>query len=116
MYVESVLRGHQIYKSIWNPIIGEDLDACRELESVHDRRAVSIKKSGAIVGHVPREISRVLGRFISHCGNVSCRGRRKLGHGLEVPCTYILAGKKKLLAKIQIQNYLTVKHIAYTCM
>ena len=87
VYVESVIRGHHIYKSIWNPIIGEDLEVCREPENVHDHRAVNIKKSRAIVGHVLREISRVLGRFISHGGNVSCRvrGRQKLGHGLEVP-------------------------------
>ena len=63
--------------------------------NVHDRCAVCLRKSGAIVGHVPHEISRVLGTFIRHGGNVSCRvsGRRKLGHGLEVPCTYVLAGK-----------------------
>ena len=40
LYVESVIRGHHIYKSIWNPVIGEDLEVRREPENVHDRRAV----------------------------------------------------------------------------
>ena len=113
--VESIIRGHHIYKSIWNPIIGEELEVYREPDNVHDRRAVCVKKSGAIVGHVPCEISRVLGKFIRHGGTVSCRvsGSRQLGHGLEVPCTYVLAGKKKLVAKV-LKN-LTIKHIAYTC-
>ena len=44
VYVESVIRGHHIYKSIWNPIIGEDLEVCREPDNVHDRRAVSYKR------------------------------------------------------------------------
>ena len=50
VYVESVIRGQHIYKSIWNPIIGEDLEVCSEPDNVHDRRAVCLKKSGAIVG------------------------------------------------------------------
>ena len=64
---------------------------------------------------VPCEISRVLGIFIHHGGNVSCRvsGRRKLGHGLDVPCTYILERKKKFVVKVQ--KNVTIKHITYTC-
>ena len=43
------------------------------------------------------------GGDISHCGNISCtvRGRQKHGNGLEVHCSYNLAGKKKLLDKIE---------------
>ena len=82
---------------------------------MHDRRAVCLKKSGAIVGHVLCELSRVLVKFICHGGNVCCRvsGKRKLRHGLEVPCTYELARKKKLIAKVR--KKLTIKHITFMC-
>ena len=76
------------------------LEVCREPEILHDRRAVCIKKGGVIVGHVPRELTAIQVKFIDHGVAISCRvrGRPQQGQGLEVPCSYILAGKKKLLA------------------
>ena len=46
------IRGtcHHVYNAIWTPVIGECLKLCREPGNVHDRRAVCIKKGGAIVG------------------------------------------------------------------
>ena len=86
----SIIRGHHIYKDIWSPRTGEILEAARERGNRHDRHAVSLLKADVIVGHVPRQLSRVLFFFLSHGGKITCEvtGRRKFGNGLEVPCTY----------------------------
>ena len=101
--MESVIRGHHIYKSIWHPILGEQLTLEREDENSHDRHAVSVMKGDAIVGHVPRELSRAYWYFIRHGGTISCEvtGSRKRGIGLEVPCVYKIVGSKKLIQRIK---------------
>ena len=54
--IESVIRRHHIYKSIWHPILGEQLVLEREEGSGHDRYAVSVMKGGDIVGRVRLEL------------------------------------------------------------
>ena len=54
---ESVVRGHHIYKSVWTPVIGEELSVEREQNNQHDRHAVAVVKDDAIVGHMLRAIS-----------------------------------------------------------
>lgn len=98
---EGVIRGHHIYKAVWTPTIGENLGVSREPGNLHDPRAVSILRSGTIVGHVPREHNRIFWHFLSHDGHISCEviGARKLGKGLEVPCLYKFKGKEKHILK-----------------
>ena len=52
--IDSVIRGHHIYKDIWTPFIGEQLDLQRELNNAYDRYAVTIIKKDEIVGRVSR--------------------------------------------------------------
>ena len=59
--LESVIRGHHIYKHIWRPLVWEVLTLEREEGKNHDKFAVSLLKNATVVGHVPREFSRVLG-------------------------------------------------------
>ena len=42
--VESCVRGHYVYSTIWNPVLGERLTCKRELDNVEDRYAVAICK------------------------------------------------------------------------
>ena len=100
---ESVVKGHHIYKETWTPSVGEVLLVQQELENPHDRRAVCILKSSTIVGHVPRELSRVFWFFISHGGTISCEitGHRKRGKGLEVPCLYKFTGSERMITKMK---------------
>ena len=49
----SVIRGHHIYKSIWTPIIGEELVLEAQDDNKHDKHAVGVMKDGCVVGHVP---------------------------------------------------------------
>ena len=55
---ESFVTGHHVYKAVWSPFIGESLNTIMELDNVHDKYAVKVLKNQAVVGHVPREISR----------------------------------------------------------
>ena len=102
-YVESVVRGHHIYKKVWTPTLGEILKVFPEPCNKHDRYAVCVKKEDAIVGHVPREQAKPVRHFLLHGGQVTCEvtGRRKLGNGLEVPCVYKFQGREKLVRRMQ---------------
>ena len=54
---ESVIRGHHIFKDVWNPRLGEILLVEREAGNHHDRHAVALLKADkTLVGHVPKEV------------------------------------------------------------
>ena len=99
----SVIRGHHVYKRIWTPVIGEVLDAERERNNSSDKHAVAVTRNGSIVGHVPREMSRIAAYFLTRGGRITAEvtGPRKYGKGLEVPCMYTFSGKKKIVAKLE---------------
>ena len=48
--VDSVVRGHHVYKEIWTPELGEVLTVCKEPDNIHDRHAVCVKMDGALFG------------------------------------------------------------------
>ena len=92
-----------MYKDIWTPMTGEILEVQREPENEHDRRAVCLLKSGTIVGHVPREFSRIFWFFLGRSGRIACEvtGRRKHGKGLKVLCVYTITGQEKMIMKMK---------------
>ena len=51
--VDSFVKGHQEYKSIWTPKIGEILTTQREPRNLVDKYTVCVKKENEIVGHLP---------------------------------------------------------------
>ena len=61
LYVmESVVRGHHVYKRIWTPRVGEQLQLKHEEGDSNDVRAVAIAKGGIIVDHLPPELARTV--------------------------------------------------------
>ena len=100
---DSVIRGHHVYKDVWTPRIGEILQVARYTDNHHDRFAVGVFKEDTIVGHVPREYSRMFYYFLVHSGGITCEitGRRKFGKGLEVPCVYTFTGIEKIIVKLK---------------
>ena len=81
LYVmESVVRGHHVYKRIWTPRVGEQLQLKHEEDNSNDVRAVAIAKDGIIVGHLPRELARTV-CFFKRGGTGRCEitGKRKKG-------------------------------------
>ena len=78
----------------------------KDLNNTHDAYAVSVIKNGLTVGHVPYNIAALVSYFI---GTESCQGKaevtgkrvnRGAGYGLEIPCTYIFAGRQKYVQKL----------------
>ena len=63
--LESVIHGCHIYKQIWRPLVGEILTLEQEEDNNHDKFAVSLLKNATctVLGHVPREFSRVFWHF-----------------------------------------------------
>ena len=92
--VESVVRGYHVYKDDWSPSVGDEFELEIEELNRHDRYAVAIKVSGDIVGHVPREFSKIVYYFIKNGGRVTgevrAKRQRSAVHmkGLEIPCLY----------------------------
>ena len=76
---ESVVRGHHVFKRIWTPVVGEVLIVAREASNTEDRFAVAVTKDDMVVGHVPREFSKLCWHFLRHGGTIACEvtGRRK---------------------------------------
>ena len=86
-------------------MVGEELVVLPEDGNVHDQYAVVVIRGDEIVGHVPRELSRILYYFLKHSGEFSCviLGRRKHGVGLEVPCVYKICGKSRYIKRLKQQ-------------
>ncbi len=103
LQVESIVRGHHVYKCIWTPVLEEELLTEQEDNNGYDNYAVCVKKGSIIIGHLPRSFSRISWFFLGHGGRIKCiiTGRRKRGLGLEVPCTYIFIGSTKAVKKLK---------------
>jgi hypothetical protein len=61
--MDSVIRGHHVYKSTWTPIVGQELDVDAEPNNVHDSHAVATLL-GNVVGHLPIEFSGIPWHFL----------------------------------------------------
>ena len=57
--VESCIRGFHVYRVVWTPYIGEQLDCALDSGNSKDPFAVAVQKDGETIGHVPRTISCV---------------------------------------------------------
>ena len=75
--VDSIVRGYHVFKEIWTPFIGEDLEYKRDASNIRDAYAVGIMRqeetgSTAIVGHVPQKISAACSLFLQRAGSFRC--------------------------------------------
>ena len=50
----SAVRGYHVYKVVWKPTIGKNLQEDQELGNEADKFAVKVIKNNKIVGHLPR--------------------------------------------------------------
>ena len=79
--LECVVHGHHVYEVTWTPTVGEILSVRQEPGNDHDRHDVCIKRGAEIVGHVPRELSRMVWHFLVHGGQTTCEVTEK-----NLPC------------------------------
>ena len=70
--LESVIRGRHIYKQIWWLLVGKILTLECEEGNNHDKFAVSLLKHATILGHGPREFTRVFWHFLRHRETITC--------------------------------------------
>ena len=66
--VTSIIRGHHVYKEVWDAAIGEMLEATsddREKAKEYDKYDVGLYKKDILVGHIPIEISSLCFYFIN---------------------------------------------------
>ena len=105
--VESCIRGFHVYRAVWTPYIGEQLDCALDSGNSEDPFAVAVQKDGETIGHVPRTISCVSSLFLRRRGAISCTvtGNRRRSNdlpqgGLEVPCVLRFTGPEELVEKV----------------
>ena len=73
--VHSVVRGHHVYKKIWTPYLGENLDLHPEVGNKYNRFAVvviaQLPTGAQMVGRVPIELSERFCKFLRvDCPNI----------------------------------------------
>ena len=53
--MESTVRRHHVYKTIWSRAVGKELQCHSKVDNIHDLYEVSLIKLGTgVVGHIPR--------------------------------------------------------------
>ena len=107
MYIEATVRGYHAYLDDASVRIGEILACEMELDNSHDKYAVAVKNQGGnLVGHVPKELSRLFHKFLDDFGELEaeCIGNRLnagKGKGVEIPVDYRLVGNDVYLGKLK---------------
>ena len=66
------VRGYHVYCEIWEAAVGEVLVCEREPQNTMDRYAVAVKRSGTVIGHLPKKMSRVCSLFLRRGGDIHC--------------------------------------------
>ena len=114
----SHVKGHHVYKTLWNPLTEEFLSCEREPDNPMDKYAVCVKKENKIVGHLPLGKSGKFAKTIfyflradelSSCKIVVTGKPVNLGdgEGMQVPCKLIFTGIEKCIDILK-------RHL-YTC-
>ena len=107
MYIEATVRGYHAYLDNASVRIGEILACKMELDNSHDKYAVAVKnQDGNLVGHVPKELSRLFHKFLSDFGELEaeCIGNRLntgKGKGVEIPVDCRLVANDSYLGKLK---------------
>ena len=97
-----------MYKTIWIAIVGEVVECRREPDNCKDRYAVAVIKDDAVIGHLPRTISKLCSIFLRRGCTIQCRviGSRQYSAGLpqgglEIPCLLTFKGLSKEIKKLK---------------
>ena len=101
---ESFIIEHSHNQHVWQ--IGEELTIAREQPSSKEFIVNILKNSETIVGHTPREVSRSFTALLISGGNVTVKviadPVKSMIHGMRVPCTYIVSGKRTFVQDIKV--------------
>ena len=100
--LDSFVRGYHAYMDIRTPKVGDENFCLKsENENQHDKFSVAIVLEERLVGHVPKNLSKIFHQFmkIPNC-TIGCkvtgkRVNRGAGYGLEIPVQYRFIGAEK---------------------
>ena len=106
------IKGHHVYKEIWNPKLGEELNARIEANNLVDKFALCVEKDGNIVGYLKKGVSGKTVFYLLGSDNYSncfakVSGKRcnlKDGEGLQVPCYLYSTGRKSFVEVLELQK------------
>ena len=82
-----MISGYHVYRYVWKYKIGNTLTCKTEENNAHDKYAVAIIFNEDIVGHVPKEYSKIFNLYKTwRCHKTTVTGpRQNMGLGLEIP-------------------------------
>jgi ABC-type multidrug transport system ATPase subunit len=105
--VHAAIRGYHVYKTFWTPKYDVILTTERDQLNAFDKHCVAIKESVIIIGHIPREISRLCNFFLKRGGTIQvevtdtqCRRSNIKEGGLEIPAIIIFTGTERDIRKV----------------
>ena len=81
-----------------------------ESENLHDKYAVAVLSEGRVVGHVPKNLSKLFHQFLRipnstiGCKITGKRVNRGAGYGLEIPAEYSFIGAVKAVEWVEKKN------------
>ena len=118
----TAVRGYHYYRRYWQPLENEKLFCTYESKNVFDRFAIkTTKENGDIVGHLPKEISRVTKYYLDrgatmHCQLSTTRYNRSplVQGGLEIECCVVIKTPATLLHQKLTERYLQLVAEIYT--
>ena len=107
--LETFIKGHHVYKDIWTPKQGEQLDVLMETDNWMNKFAVCVKINEKIVEHLKTGTSGRFAKPIFYflCSDAYSSAWAKVtgkrcnlgdGEGMQVPCKLSLSGKPKFVS------------------
>ena len=110
--LETFIKGHHVYKVIWTPKQGEQLDVLMEPDNRMGKFAVCVKINEKIVGHLKKGTSGGFAKTIFYFMRsdayssawAKVTGKRcNLGDGvgMQVPCKLSLSGQPKFVSVLR---------------
>ena len=106
--LRSFFRSHHIYKEIWMPVVGKELQLECQPSSLKDRFAFVVCLDEEIVGRVPANLAPIFSPFLIRDFNTitatitGIRVNRGAGLSIEVPCHYKLHGPKCYADRVKV--------------
>ena len=111
----------------WSPRVQECLDSTDRSFFLPGKKRLIITtgrqllcwKNQTVVGHMPRESSKIFWHFLNDGGSLSCEvtGKRKYDKGLEVPCVCVCASfylqKNIITWRTSLSCILVVIHVPW---
>ena len=100
-------QGYHEYHNIWDSAINEELPCECEVHNAMDHYAVAVIRDNVVVGHLPKNISRICSLFLRSGGTIKVEvtGQKRYSSdlaqgGMEIPCLLLCQGEPKEIKKL----------------